>query len=362
MKTPNQIVHEACGATQIDGCAEAIGTCYVCGGQVARGKPVKAWMADSYTDQNRIAAPTATHTCESCCFVMARLSPVPGRPPKEGKTAGGNFRNYSHLWEMGWTAPVCGDDGTRLPEYTNASKGQKPLIRAFLERRHTGPWFAAIADSGQKHVLPYTPINPPGPGGNVLFDEALVRIPADVSLIAEMCALLTDGATKEEIERGDYRPQTWQRLGASRIREFERTHGRSRGHWFALAIWLAQRDEDGVAARMAAEKQALEAKKLEEKNAKSASKPRAAKPHSNRKPSAKQAGPARDSAGGDDRGPAGRVPEVVQRAAPDVVLESNPDASAGRSTDKRDGGRVGHGGTKGIAHRGAVQLGLFGHQ
>lgn len=359
--TPTQIVHELCGSPVVDECSEASGACYVCAGPVKRGKLVSDWMSSSYTDQSRVAAPTAMHVCEACCFVMSRTSPVPGRPPKEGKQFGGNFRNYSALWELGWDAPAFGDDGTRLPNYANASKGQKPLIRAFIERRHEGPWFAAIADSGQKHVIPYTPINPPGRSGFVLFDEALVCIPDDTSLIGAMCSMLTDGTTKEEIERGDYRPQTWQRLGAARVREFERTHGRSRGHWFALAIWLAQRDEDGVAARMAAEKEAQEARKQEEKNARAASKSRATKP-ANRKPASKQARSAGDGAGGDDRGTAGCVPAVVQRKAPNVVLGPNPDESAGRGEDKRDGGRVGHGSSKRTATRSAVQLGLFGNQ
>ena len=35
--------------------------------------------------------------------------------------------------------------------YVNASKGEKPALRAFLSRHHEAAWFAAIAASGQKH-------------------------------------------------------------------------------------------------------------------------------------------------------------------------------------------------------------------
>ena len=359
--TPTQIVHAICGAPLVDDCAEGSGLCYVCGGEVTRGKTVADWMPSTYTDQARVAVPTATHTCEACCFVMSRVSPVPGRPAKDGKQFGGNFRNYCHLWEEGWDATAFGDDGTRIPNYANASKGQKPLIRAFLERHHAGPWFAAIADSGQKHVLPYVQTNVPGTGGVVLFDEVQVSVPSDVSLIGELCRMLTDGATKEELERGDYRPQTWQRLGRERLRSFEATHGRLRGSWFTLALWLAQRDEDAVAVRLAAEKEAQEARKQEEKRAReTTSKSAKPKPAARRKPAAVPDGPVGDGAGGDDSGVPGCVPASVQRAPADVVLGPNPEPPAERVADKRDGGRVGHERPKGTSTRGAVQLGLFG--
>ena len=262
-----QIVHRILGSPPVDGHSVLSGSCYVCGGTISRGTPVVDWMSSSYTDQNRVARPASTHVCESCGFITSRLSPVPGRPAKEGKSFGGNYRNYSHLWESGWCAPPCGEDTESLGEYVNASKGQKPLIRSFLERKHTGDWFAAIADSGQKHVLPYTTINAPGRGGVIMFDDAIVNVPVDTSLIGVMVQLLTDGATKEEIERGDYRPVTWQRIGKDRLREFERSHGKNRGHWFALSIWLAQRDEESVAERMAHEKIDTDARKESEKNA-----------------------------------------------------------------------------------------------
>lgn len=359
--TPTQIVHELCGSPMVEDCAEASGICYVCGGQATRGRTVSDWMSGSYTDQNRVAAPTATHTCEACCFIMSRTSPVPGRPAKDGKQFGGNFRNYCHLWELDWEAPVFGDDGTKLPCYANASKGQKPLIRAFIERRHIGPWFAAIADSGQKHVLPYVPMNAPGTGGVVLFDEVQVRVPSDVSLIGELCRMLTDGATKEELARGDYRPQTWQRLGRERLRAFEATSGRLRGSWFTLALWIAQRDEDAVAVRLAAEKEAQDAKKQEEKRARATtSKSAKPKPAARRKSAAVHDGPVGDGTGGDDRGVPGCVSASVQRAPADVVLGPDPEPPPERVADKRHGCRVGHERPKGPSTRGAVQLGLFG--
>ena len=147
-------------------------------------------MGTNFTSQTLCRAPSSGWVCEACAYITSRTSPVIGRDAKEGKKFGGSFRNYSHLWD---------ERG-----YVNASKGEKPAIREFLARDHRAPWFAALADSGQKHVLPFSVLNGPGRGGVVLFDEVRVPIPADQSLVDECTALLTAGATKEELECGDY--------------------------------------------------------------------------------------------------------------------------------------------------------------
>lgn len=223
---------------------------------MTRGEPVDSWNGASFTGQNRVRSPQSTHVCEACVFVTSRLSPVPGRPPKDGKSLGGNFRNYSHLWEDGLG-------------YANASKGEKPRIREFLARDHAGQWFAAIADSGQKHVIPWAPMNGPGRGGTVLFDEERITMPDSMALVDEMTSLLTAGATKEEMGSGDYSARAWQLCGDS-LRTFEDHHGHERGGgWFGLALWLAQRDEETVQRRIAAEK--------EKKNARRSGKGKAAR-------------------------------------------------------------------------------------
>lgn len=327
-QTCSQIIHAVCGYPSDERCGEARGNCYVCGGVVSRGISVREWMLDSYTDQNRVAVPSAEFVCEGCCFVMARCSPVPGRPPKDGKQFGGNFRNYSHMYEQGAET-----------QYVNASKGEKPAIREFLAREHRGQWFAAIADSGQKHVLPYTPINPPGRVGLVLFDEALVTV-GDPGLVDVICQLLTDGATKDEIARRDYRPATWQRLGKDRIRAFERDHGRNRGHWFGLALWLAQRDESEVSERLEREKQ----QKEEEKKRGRKKPERAARKPANRV----------------HRDDAGRLRPVGEGEGANVVLGPDPksDPKLGANQCNSVGIRDQH--PKKDAPRSAVQLGLFG--
>jgi hypothetical protein len=141
------------------------------------------------------------------------------------------------------------------------NKGNKPQMREWLRAPKVGPWFAAIADSGQKHVIPWTPVNPAGSRGRVMLEETTIALPSDWALLDDMAALLTAGATKEEVGRGEYGQGSWERC-ADAIRMFEARHGSMRhGGWFALALWLAQRDEDAVAKRMDEEKAAREAKK-----------------------------------------------------------------------------------------------------
>lgn len=336
--TPPQLVHRAHGLPVVAGCSDGKGLCYVCVGAVTRGKTKADWLSGSFTDQNRVRCPGATHVCEACCFVTSRISPVLGRPagsckvcdgsgavvrlPPKGKGSkskvgdpcpkcegrgaadfAGNFRNFSSLYEEGWSGVAFGQSGA-LPCYANASKGEKPLIRDFLARRHGGVWFAAIADSGQKHVLPFAPMNGPGVRGNVLFEEMIVPVPADQSLVPDATALLTAGVTKDEIISGSYYPRTWAE-NELQVREFERQHsGERNSGWFTLALWLSQRNEEEHARR------------TEEKK-------------------------TRDAAGRATARPAKRVHERPRRKAPAVVLGDFPSANASRSQDDGKRKRVG---------------------
>lgn len=230
--TPTTILHTLHEAPPVPGSAEHDGRCWICADPMQRGVPVEKWQGANFTGQNRVRLPTATHVCEACVWCMA------GRPPD-------TLRMYSHLYEAGEPAT-----------YLRLNKGDKPAMREFLARRHGGLWFAAIADSGQKHVIPWAPLNGPGRAGSVLLDEQLVNVPDDQSLIDEMAELLTAGATKAEITSGDYAARAYQ-LASEQVITFERRNGGKRhSSWFTLAIWLAQRDEATVAARQAAEKEA----------------------------------------------------------------------------------------------------------
>lgn len=317
-----RLLHHHLGAPMHTDCAPADGRCWLCAASLTRGQPVSLWNGSTFTGQNRVRCPESKWVCEPCVYFCARLSPVPGRPPAPGKKLGGNYRNYSHLY-----------DAAAEPRYLNASKGEKPVVLEFLRRPHRGVWFAAIADSGQKHVLPWTPVNPPGPGGWVLFDETRIRLPGDEAgwaLVDELASLLTAGATKAELETGRYEARAWQ-LCSETLQRFEAKGGQLRGGgWFALALWLAQRDEDQVKRRMAAEKEAKRAK-------------------AGRKAARKPAN--------QDRGAAARAAKGLpcRRRQPAEALGANPEQDAERRQTDGQPGRVGDGDAAGAAASDARQ-------
>jgi hypothetical protein len=349
----SQLLHLILGSPVVSGCVEAAGRCYVCAATLSRGKMVSDWLGSNYTDQNRVRSPHAAHVCEACVMLAQRKFPVPGRPPKEDKQFGGNFRNYSHMVEVGWLSPPL-PDGTQVLGYANASKAEKPLIRGFLGREHAGIWFAAIADSGQKHVVSFAPLNGPGRGGRVLFEEMVVDVPESLALVDEMAALLTGGAIKDEVESGDYRPQTWLRCRDT-LHAFEEEHRSERGSgWFSLAVWLAQRDEEATEARLMAES--------EEKRVKAQRAPRAPKKGQNSgRAQAKRATKAtRDSVGGDADSVPGSVHKALQWARNDGVLGADGKPVSECREDDYHRKPVGNQGPRGTPNRGSGQLAIPG--
>lgn len=144
MISASQLLHEACGMPKVEGC-ELIDEqpCWVCGGTTRVGMHWTKWSGSNFVDQNRIRGLSGEYVCPACVFVTSRTSPVPGRPAKEGKKFGANFRNVSNLIDA---------DG-----YVNTTKGEKPTTLAWLRKPHRGTWFAAVADSGQKHIVPFCP-------------------------------------------------------------------------------------------------------------------------------------------------------------------------------------------------------------
>jgi hypothetical protein len=241
---------------------------------------------------------------------------------------------------------VLYDDADGL---VTATKGEKDLIRAWLARPRRGRWFAAISESGQKHVLPWAQWNHAGVQRVCIrFEDRDVFCELEQlnTLVENMCAFLTAGATKEAIETGQYSPNQWRALEA----EIERFEGRwaceRGGDMFALALFLAQRDEAEVAARIEREKAERAAKK--ERSQRGA--------EANRRQERRR-----------DQGVAGeadhRVESGVSRdeSKRDHALGSSEDTATSGSANVLVTGRVGHADKKKAATRRAEQgqLSLF---
>jgi hypothetical protein len=240
MKTASQLLFTVAGKPSRVCVDRPEFLCWICGAPWTRGVPRDDWAGAQFTGQNRVRCVESGLVCEPCVWAMA------GKPPD-------TLRMTSHLFDgRGWLLP---------------NKGAKPLQRSWLRGAKSGPWFAAIADSGKKHVVPWTPVNPEGlraGTGQVLFEERLVTL-GDWTLVDDLSSLLTAGASKETIETGEYHAGAWS-LCAEEIEAFEARWSSERASdWWALAVWLAQRDEDAVQARMAREKEERDARKRTEK-------------------------------------------------------------------------------------------------
>lgn len=310
MRSATALVHDALGRPRF---SEAVdlpdGTlCWMCGGSAERGIPVKDYGGRGFVGQNRVRAWASPWVCEPCVLITSwmtpALLPVPGVVSKEGAKRDANWRNYSVLYDDGHVIAV--------------SKGEKPRIRDWLRAPKQGVWFCALAESGQKHVAPWVPVQPAGARpGRVLFEERELTL-GDWTMLDDVTALLTAGASKEEIGTADYRPETWIRCGTAIDAFDQRWSGERSSAWWDLCLWLAQRDEEAVANRLVAEK---ETKKNGSKRAK-----------------AKDPGRSRSRAAPSDPGGVPGEPAVQRPEALDVVT------GAGESGGKDDGnGRgVGH--------------------
>ena len=243
-RSATQRVHEVAGYPAMAGCVETIGECWICSALMTRGAPIDKWQGSSFTDQNKARHSSATHVCEACVWACSWVQP-PDRPKVDDGKKGLNLRLFSHL---------CDGRG-----YRSANKKDKRAILEWLRSPKVGPWFAAIADTGQKHVLPWTPINVCETGGLIRFEERTLRLPAadGWAVCDSLVDLLSLGVTKTEVESGEYSVRTYQEHAAAVV-EFEEQYGsRLRGGtWFELALWLSQRDEERYADRQAATRSA----------------------------------------------------------------------------------------------------------
>lgn len=222
------ILHREAEAPSIDGCTAPVpDRCYLCGctSPALLGRDRLEWMGGNFTDQNKVRIYDGSHVCEHCIWACSWVAP----PGLRGTGARGpRLTQYSHCYDArGWRW---------------FTKAEKPAIRQWLREPGKAPWFAAIADSGKKHLLPWTPINHGGVRGVVRFEESVVTL-GDWRLVDEMATLLTAGVRKAELESWDFETRTLV-AHAEAVRDFcSRWRSEHRGRWYALALWLAQKED-----------------------------------------------------------------------------------------------------------------------
>lgn len=323
MNTAARTMHSLAGEPTQAVCEDHAAACVVCGARALRTAPYARWQGATFTDQNKLRGHgLSDRVCEPCVWAHSWVAP-PDRPANEPGKKGLNLRLFSHMWSE------C--DG-----YRSLNKADKPAIREWLRARvHGERWWCAIADSGQKHTVPWVREQRRA-HGVVRFEERDVEV-GDWALLDAMTAALTAGVTKSEIESGEYSPRAWQ-LAESHVRELL-GHPERDGGWWTLCVWLAQRDEGAVAARLAAEKAAKAARKKNDGGR-----------------GTEKRGSARGRSGARAGGEAGIPGSGRKRARP---LEPPARQAPGSSSHQRDDGADGDGVPPRPATWGA-QLGLFG--
>lgn len=164
------------------------GVCRFCGKE-SEGQPFEKWVKDTFTDHDKLKP--GDIICDDCSFWFEEGSFVLAQ--KVGKDKPQRMRNYSQFIVNS--------------EWTPLSKGDKPRMIEIL-LGESFPELAAIADSGQKHIVFRATRNPQGSkAGWVQFEEQrLWVIPQELKSLIDTIEAGLLIFSKSEIESGNYLP------------------------------------------------------------------------------------------------------------------------------------------------------------
>lgn len=203
------------------------GTCRLCG-NAGNGESFIEWVKPTFTDWDKLKP--GEIVCSDCLFYLDEKSAVLTERMKKDKPQ--RMRNYSHFVLNGVWTPL--------------SKGDKAQMTTLLTGEQF-PELAAIAVSGQRHIVFRARRNPAGAkSGWVQFEDHAVWVnPSELrDVIATVEALYTT-FSKSEIESGDYMSYRIMAFGLQAWDALEQRLSPLRGgHVFALALFLAQRTEE----------------------------------------------------------------------------------------------------------------------
>lgn len=200
------------------------GICVFCGNE-STGEPFT--VKSTFTDLDKLQP--GQIVCNACAFFLEEQSEKLAH--KLNKEKPQRMRNYSHFI-------VCN-------EWIPLSKGNKSRMTELL-LSDPFPELAAIASSGQKHIVFRATHNPQGASaGWVQFEEQKIWVnPIDLKALLTTIEQLYVTFSKSEIETGNYYPKRILDYGLKQWQEDEQKLKKKRGSaLFDLAIFLAQRKE-----------------------------------------------------------------------------------------------------------------------
>lgn len=159
------------------------GTCLICGATWDRTLRAKDGCGANF-DYRDAKAPT-DRVCEPCAYVLS------GKPPKTFRMWNTLVDTTGGLPPNDEKAPYPSDGRVHLCNRKNMG-----TIVFYLTEPQTTTWAACIAVSGQKHILPYTPVNRPSADRIMVRFEAtnITTTPQEMSqLIGAVAALRLAG-------------------------------------------------------------------------------------------------------------------------------------------------------------------------
>lgn len=205
-----------------------VGTCRFCGKE-SQGSLFDKWVKDTFTDFDKLKQ--GNIICNDCLFWFDEKSEL--LKNRMGKDKPQKMRTYSHFIVSG--------------EWTPLSKANKKEMLGFL-LGDSFPELAAIADSGQKHIVFRAARNEKGQNaGWVQFEEKAIYVrPQELKTLVEFIEPLLSIFSKKEIEVGDYIGHRILDFGFDEWGKVEKQIKVWRGKAiFNLALFLAQKGDNG---------------------------------------------------------------------------------------------------------------------
>jgi len=203
------------------------GVCRFCGRQ-NEGDDFQRWVKPTFTDLDKLLP--GDIVCNDCLFWFDERSEKLAM--LVGKEKPQRMRNYSHFVVGGEWIPL--------------SKGNKARMSEVL-LGEPFPELAAIAESGQKHIVFRATRNPAGGrAGWVQFEEQTIWIePGELKSLLEVVEQLHSIFSKTEIQSGSYLPYRVIQFGLQEWQALENSIKPQRASlFFNLVVFLAQRKDN----------------------------------------------------------------------------------------------------------------------
>jgi hypothetical protein len=201
-------------------------TCCFCAANKT-GRSFQDWVKPTFTDFDKLLPGDVI--CDDCLFWFDESSVELAE--KVGKDKPQRMRNYSHfIVDREW-----------IP----LSKGQKKEMASLLLIQPF-PELAAIAESGQKHIVFRARRNSSVEAGWVQFEEQSIWVtPQRLKSIIDTIQSLMIVFSKSEIELEAYRPYRIMNFGIQQWQDLEQKIKDCRGSsLFKLSLFLSQKLEE----------------------------------------------------------------------------------------------------------------------